>query len=192
MSIVVRVTTASVTTTRQRVLDAAIELLGTAGLRALTHNRVDDASGLPRGTTSNYFRTRAALLTGAVDRIVERELGEVGPLLDISTGDDYIGLLVRLFDATTVKNHTLTTARLVLFLESSHDTSLRDALDRGRSAMEGFTTSTLARLGAPNPAAAAQAVMGCLEGLILHRIARHDANDARAAIEIVVRAALSN
>jgi hypothetical protein len=54
-----------VASTKVRALDAAIELLGTEGLRALTHVRVDLRAGLPKGSTSNYFRTRAALLLTA-------------------------------------------------------------------------------------------------------------------------------
>lgn len=70
-----------VTSTRTRALDAAIDLLGTEGLRALTHGRVDERAGIPKGSTSNYFRTRAALLSGVVARIVERELPPVDAAL---------------------------------------------------------------------------------------------------------------
>ena len=51
---------------RERVLDAAITLLGTEGLRALTHTRIDANAGVPKGSTSNDFRTRAAVLEGVV------------------------------------------------------------------------------------------------------------------------------
>src|SRR5690606_36613874 len=37
-----------------------------------THRAVDRAAGVPLGTTANYFRTRAALLQGLVERIGER------------------------------------------------------------------------------------------------------------------------
>ena len=57
-----------------RVLEAAVELLGTEGLRALTHARVDDQAGLPKGSTSNYFCTRAQLVAGVGGWITEREL----------------------------------------------------------------------------------------------------------------------
>jgi DNA-binding transcriptional regulator YbjK len=59
--------------TRERGLDAAVELLGAEGVRALTHARVDERAGLPPGSTSNWFRTRRALLGGVVDWIAERE-----------------------------------------------------------------------------------------------------------------------
>ena len=62
------------TPTKLRVLEAAVEPLGTEGLRALTHASVDEQAGLPRGSTSNYFRTRAQLVAGVGNWITEREL----------------------------------------------------------------------------------------------------------------------
>lgn len=58
---------------REQVLDAAITLLGTKGVRALTHRGVDELAGMPQGSTSNYFRSRGALLEGIVTRLVERD-----------------------------------------------------------------------------------------------------------------------
>jgi AcrR family transcriptional regulator len=61
--------------TRQ-VGDAAIAVLAEQGARGLTHRAVDRAAGLPPGTTSNYARTRAALLTLALTRIAELDAAE--------------------------------------------------------------------------------------------------------------------
>ena len=47
-------------------MNAAVELVGGQGIRALTHARVDAQAGLPLGSTSNHFRTRAALVAGLV------------------------------------------------------------------------------------------------------------------------------
>src|ERR1700748_3081833 len=44
--------------------------------RGLTHRAVDRAAGLPPGTTSNYARTREALLRLALARIAELDLAE--------------------------------------------------------------------------------------------------------------------
>ena len=70
-----------VTSNRERALDAAVELLGTQGVRALTHLRVDERAVLPRGSTSNCFRTRAALLQGVVQHMLDAELPAVGAAL---------------------------------------------------------------------------------------------------------------
>ena len=65
---------------RARLLDAAIEVLGDAGVGGLTHRAVDDRAGEPAGTTSNYFRTRSALLEATAQRIVEVQWQYVGVL----------------------------------------------------------------------------------------------------------------
>jgi AcrR family transcriptional regulator len=181
-----------VTSPKIRALDAGIELLGTEGLRALTHARVDSRAGLPRGSTSNYFRTRAALLTGVADRILEREIPQVEPAtFSPATADDLVEALCRLFEYLTGTNRIVTTARLVLFLEGSHDAGLREALTRGRAAIVATLIPVIAELGAYDPRAAAAAIAACSEGLILHRIARHDDADPRPTFNLVVRAALA-
>lgn len=56
---------------RALLLDTAIDLLGEAGVGGLSHRAVDERAGQPAGTTSNYFRTRTALLEATAARIVE-------------------------------------------------------------------------------------------------------------------------
>ena len=56
--------------------------------------------------------------------------------------------------------------------------------------MESVVVVALARLGARDPATAATTVAACFEGLLLHRIARHDETDPRPVFELVLRAAL--
>ncbi|NOJ59947.1 TetR/AcrR family transcriptional regulator [Arthrobacter sp. 260] len=174
---------------RVRALDAAIELLGTSGLRALTHARVDQRAGLPKGSSSNYFRTRAALLSGVADRIVAREIPPVAAAAP-ATADELIELLGGLVEHVSGPDRTLTTARLVLFMEASHNPELRDAVSAGRVAMEGSVHRILDGLGALDPVNAAQSLMACAEGLILHRIVRNDQSDPRPAFALVVRGAL--
>jgi len=56
---------------RDRLRDAAIEVLAESGGRGVTHRAVDAAAGVPPGTAKNYFPTRDALLAGAAERCVE-------------------------------------------------------------------------------------------------------------------------
>jgi DNA-binding transcriptional regulator YbjK len=56
---------------RDRLRDAAIEVLATEGGRGLTHRAVDAAAGLPPGTTKNYFPTRQSLLQAVAERCTE-------------------------------------------------------------------------------------------------------------------------
>ena len=181
----------AVTPTKLRVLEAAVELLGTGGLRALTHARVDERAGLPKGSTSNYFRTRAQLVTGVSDWIVERELAGAGAMASASqSATELVEMLSAGIDALTGPNRTQTAARLTLFMEANHNPQIRAAVSQARSVMEGSVVATMARLGAPDAHAAGLALMACCEGIILHRIARHDDTDPRPLLQIVVNAAL--
>ena len=74
---------------RTLILDAAIDILNDVGVGGVTHRQVDERAGLPPGTTSNYFRTRLALLEATAGRVVELHWRNVAALqrLGGSTGD---------------------------------------------------------------------------------------------------------
>jgi AcrR family transcriptional regulator len=177
---------------REQALAAAVELLGTEGLRSLTHVRVDERAGLPKGSTSNHFRTRAALLEGVVGWMVERELPAVGAATVPGTVDELVDAMVGLFEFMMGPNRTVTTARMVLLLEAAHEPALWDALARGRATMEATLVPTLARLGARDPQLAADTLAACFEGLFLHDIGRHALLDPRSVLDLVVRAAVEH
>ena len=62
--------------------DAAIAIIGSRGLRALTHRAVDQALALPDGSTSYYLRTRRALLERVVGRLAERTAADLRAVQD--------------------------------------------------------------------------------------------------------------
>src|SRR5919107_1137181 len=65
---------------RSVILDAALRVIAEQGMRALTHRAVDAAAGLPGGSTSYYFRSRAALLTGCVAWLLQLDLEQDLPI----------------------------------------------------------------------------------------------------------------
>jgi len=76
-------------------------------------------------------------------------------------------------------------------MEASHDPTLREILGQGRTILEAALRRVLHDLGVSDTVASARAIMACAEGLILHRIARHDNSDIRPVLDLVVRAALA-
>ena len=62
---------------RNALADAAIEVLGTAGIHKLSHRAVDERAGLPAGTASNYFPRRDDLLAAAAERVGELHMAEM-------------------------------------------------------------------------------------------------------------------
>src|SRR3989337_2934700 len=71
--------TTTSTSRAELIADTALRLLAERGMRGLTHRAVDEAAGLPQGSTSNLARTRAALLETAVRRLSEREAAVLTP-----------------------------------------------------------------------------------------------------------------
>ena len=50
---------------RETILNGVIELLALRGMEGVTHRAVDEASGLPQGSTTYYYPKKTALLVAA-------------------------------------------------------------------------------------------------------------------------------
>lgn len=176
--------------TRERGLEAAVELLGAEGVRALTHARVDERAGLPPGSTSNWFRTRRALLGGIVDWIAERERADLKPaaMPTISGVDELIEGLCAMAELQAGPFAARTRARYALFLELADDPELGEPLRRQRHEFERWTEKIMIAVGIADPVPATRALMALGDGLLLHRITVDPGLDMRPAIERTVRA----
>lgn len=179
-----------VAATRERALDAAVELLGADGVRALSHARVDRRAGLPPGSTSNWFRTRRALLAGVVDRIAERERADFDPAeMPVITGlDELVDGLCAMTDVQAGPFAARTRARYALFLELAGDPDLGEPLRRQRREFERWTERIVAGVGITDPVPATRALMALCDGLLLHRLTVDPGLDMRPAVERAVRA----
>lgn len=112
---------------RNQILDAAIDILCDDGVGGLTHRQVDNRADLPAGTTSNYFRTRQALLDATASRTVdlhwrrvEMLQAAVGPM----TRDALKSLMIRMLEPDE-QSRRATLARFELFMESTRREELR-------------------------------------------------------------------
>ena len=176
--------------TRERALTAAVELVGADGVRALTHARADQRAGLPAGSTSNWFRTRRALLVGVIDWIVERELEELNPAsISADRGlDAFLDGLCGMVELQIDPHATRTRARYALFLEMSGDPEIGERLRQGHRVFQRWTESMLTTLGVPDPVVTSRALMATLDGLMLHKLILDPDLELRPAIERAVRA----
>lgn len=170
-------------------MNAAVELVGGQGIRALTHARVDAQAGLPLGSTSNHFRTRAALVAGLVTWIAESERADFVGGFDpgSATPDDLIEAFCALIELQTGPFAERTRARYALFLESVDEPEAIAPLLEQRDAYEQWTRQMLVAMGAPRPDADFRALMACGEGLIMHRLSVDPDAELRPAIAAVVR-----
>lgn len=166
-----------------------MELIGAEGIRALTHGRVDAAASLPPGSTSNHFRTRAALLAGVIDWIAESERAEGDFPAPVDSEQALVDMLVRVMEIESGPRAGRTRARYALFLEAVDDEAVAP-LRRQRRIFEQWTRSLLAAIGGPEAAERAPLLMAACDGLLLHRITVDPDAPVAASISLAVATAV--
>ncbi|WP_243274288.1 TetR/AcrR family transcriptional regulator [Streptomyces albus subsp. chlorinus] len=155
------------------IADTAIRLLAERGLRGLTHRAVDEAAGLPQGSTSNHARTRAALLEAAVRRLTVLESAVLTPqetagAAGAQAGPDTLADLV----ATALHRHltrhrALLVARYELALEATRRPELRAHYDRtGLSDFAAPLRRMLAAAGSTAPERHALSLLAWCDGIL--------------------------
>jgi DNA-binding transcriptional regulator YbjK len=119
---------------RDELADAAIAVVAEHGLHGLSHRAVDEQAAVPRGTTSNYFRSRDALVAAAVQRIVDLHFAlmaelrsQYNPKARTVSMADFLGEVV---DHALTKFPERYRALLELTLESARRPELRPEFDR--------------------------------------------------------------
>jgi DNA-binding transcriptional regulator YbjK len=170
--------------------DAAISVLADHGARGLTHRAVDQAAGLPPGTTSNHARTRAALLTLTLARIAELDAADGE---DVATGMQPAGaspagaalagegpararlasamasLLDRMITVPDVRRRVV--ARFELALEATRRPELRTAYNEMGGAFRAQACQLLAAAGSAQPERDAWTLIAWLEGTAFYALA---------------------
>jgi DNA-binding transcriptional regulator YbjK len=178
-----------VASTKDRALRAAVEEVGDHGIRALTHARVDARAGLPKGSTSNWFRSRAALVGGVVAHLADEERA-MAPVTDVTTEHDLIELICAMVERASGPEAARTRVRLALSLEAAHSPDLRIPLQEQRGAFVAWAADMLAQVGAKHPQEAARTMLACANGLLFHRLTVEPDAEIRPVIERCVRACL--
>jgi len=154
----------------RQAADAAIAVLADHGARGLTHRAVDQAAGLSPGTTSNYARTREALLTLTLTRIAELDLAEGAARVAGSGLADDVAQMVHQWIIEPGRRRRFL-ARLELAFEATRRPELRAAYDEmGR----GFRTEAarlLAAAGSAHPERDAWTLIAWVEGTAFYALA---------------------
>lgn len=171
---------------RTQLLDAALAVVADKGMKGLTHRAVDAAAEQAEGTTSNYFRNRASLLDGVLDRLLEldaellREQGPAGPPKDIGELATQLAGMV----LTLARQHAgINRARMAFSLDRP------EAVTAGHYLLVGNLERALTALGVPDAADRARDVADYGDGLLLHllTVRRDETPDVRAVAAAIRR-----
>ncbi|MEV5987648.1 TetR family transcriptional regulator C-terminal domain-containing protein [Streptomyces sp. NPDC052051] len=156
------------------VADTALALLAERGMRGLTHRAVDEAAGLPQGSTSNLARTRLALLELAVRRLADRE-ARVLALHELPSPEGGLDALVDGLALAThrslTRNRELTVARYELALEATRRPELRTYFDAAGARFRDQLTTLVTAMGSTDPTRHALSLVAWADGLMLSCVA---------------------
>jgi len=147
---------------RAMIAEAVITIIGTKGVRSVTHRSVDEYLGLPPGSSSYYFRKRNELLEAGFHRMIETNLAALaagharfleahpdGRLLDIES--------VARYEYENLKRSLLperrprVLARFEFFIHASRDPRLSAVQDSALRKLFELDVLIFKRLGAKNP-----------------------------------------
>jgi AcrR family transcriptional regulator len=174
---------------RTVLLDAALEIVGTQGMRGLTHRAVDAAAAVPAGSTSNYFRTREALILGIVERFVARERAmATGPREEVDPSPDGVATaLGRFVERALGPDRAVTLARYAVLVETAQNPTLREGMAVGADQVDTWALDLVTRAGSQHPERDHGLLANYVTGLVLHELALPSADlDARARIRAVI------
>jgi DNA-binding transcriptional regulator YbjK len=170
---------------RDRLADAGIELLAREGARGLTHRKVDAAAGEPPGTTSRYFRTREALMTGVVDRVRELHFADLGRAArqptDPASVAEHLAAMVQTA-LTTHRSRHLAIAEL--FLESTRRPALHATMAALRTAQIQLVRDVHLAAGVELTSRQAALLVTAITGLVHVALTTPEAIDARSPDDV--------
>jgi DNA-binding transcriptional regulator YbjK len=160
---------------RTLLADVAIDVLAETGIRGLTHRAVDRAASLPAGTTSAYYRTRQALLTALVRRLValdQAELQDIGERTPVpQSAEELAAGIVALVEQRLVgEGRRRSLARYACAIESVHLPELREILVPRENAGRRVVCDFLTAQGVADAEARTITLLTCVDGLVFDRL----------------------
>lgn len=185
--------------------DTAVRLLVERGMRGLTHRAVDEAAGLPAGSTSYYARTRAALLELTLARMTVLEAGEFGGVMpepgsapaadgappDLAAllpqdRDGVVELLASIVSDAIRDGRDQKIARYELALEATRRPELRGAYDDAGRTFRTTAVGIMRALGSRAPARHGRFLVMWCEGVMFDSVAGAGWNEPPSRDEIAL------
>jgi DNA-binding transcriptional regulator YbjK len=186
--------TAAPPDTRERILRATVELIGSEGISAVTNRRVANAAGVALGSLTYHFASQVDLLRESlllfIGEEVARQEGFAEDLRRQRLGAEQVTAEVqRIVEESG--SRTLLLAEIELYLHAARDPSLQEASLRCFEAYERVATIALESLQVPEPEQHARSVVALMYGLGLRRLGTGtDASGVAEGLLTIVRGAM--
>jgi len=178
---------------RGRLLDAALSIVGSQGLRALTHRRIEDEAGLARGSARYHLGTSDQIIAATLEHAVLRDsrtneavLAKVGFEALAGSTTSLPEILATLVSAY-LENPEALRARYELLLEATRRPSLEAEAQRWRAQFVSTAELALTAAGQADPHTVAVLLVACGDGLVFDALITGRTN----APELAERAAVA-
>ncbi|OJF16028.1 TetR/AcrR family transcriptional regulator [Couchioplanes caeruleus] len=154
---------------RQRLLQAATELIAERGWSAISTRMLAERAGVAPGVVHYHFTSVQALLSEAALQAARSLTAQAGPVLaGARSADEALTVLLAMLDGSGG-----TDAVSVLFVETylaaARDEALQSALGEVIAEFRRQLADRLAAHAVPDPAATAAVLAAAVDGVILHR-----------------------
>lgn len=166
---------------RAELLDAAVRLIGSRGMDAVTHRAVAAEAGVPAASTSYYFRSKGELIDEALRALAEREIARLRErrtvlgegLFDLDATADALGDWIE--EQLTPAGSVALLAQYHLQIEAARRPEAREILAAWKDGTEELAETAMRSLGAADIRGAGILLVAALDGLRLRLLASgHD------------------
>lgn len=177
--------------TRERILDAVLELAASGGPRAVTYRAVAEEAGVAPGVMTYHFSSRRDLLTQAFRRHLQRLRSDAVELPVEEAArlslDQKVALVNGFLDHMVNDGRVSFLAEFELTLELARDPELRASIEGDVSQTFRMAAELLKKTGSKDPQGDAMLVSSAMMGLILERLARPDDRAVKRRVKRAVR-----
>ncbi len=164
--------------TREKILDAVLELVGLEGPSAVTYRAVADRAGVGQGVMTYHFASRRELLSAAVRLHLERLRTKATELpvaqarnLSAAEMSRFIFAFLRKMVREDRVRHL---AEFEITLELARDPKLRKQVVPDTETTRVFARELLSQAGSANPDVDAMLISAAMDGLLLYWRPRPD------------------
>ncbi len=160
---------------RRAIIDAALRIIASRGLPAVTHRTVAREAGVPLAATTYYFASKDEILSEALESLAAVEVDRLEALTAnvVAATQSRAELAAALGEALIPEPadaERTWLAQFEIYVEAARNPALRPAVIRWREAFVELAASALRAIGAPDPERRAPIAVAAINGILLDRL----------------------
>ena len=158
---------------RGAIIEAAVKIIATRGLNAVTHRAVAREAKVPLAATTYYFASKDEILKEALESLSGAEVERLNKLaeeIDKLKPEETGAALAKALIGESEEGRRGWLAQFEIYLEAARHPSLRPAIEQRRAAFVALAEVTLRKAGAPDPEKRAEIAVAGINGILLDRV----------------------